>query len=158
MGYVDLRRRRDGRDPRKPAGSPQSHPYLLLAVGFVLGTFVLPVFYIAFNGSEPFGVLLLLIATVTLLRYLGRRLPKPASARSSSGAEKQLLMAILDSRGLTPVEAALKTSLTVDEAEEILTRLADRGHLLLQSSDGTLSYALPGRYSPSTHAPDSIRT
>jgi hypothetical protein len=43
------------------------------------------------------------------------------------------------------VKAALKTSLTVDEAEEHLTRLADRGHLLVQSRDGALFYALPGR-------------
>ncbi len=54
-------------------------------------------------------------------------------------------MAILDVGGsITPVEAALQTSLTVDEAEEILTRFADRGHLLVESRDGVLSYALPG--------------
>jgi hypothetical protein len=33
--------------------------------------------------------------------------------------------------GITPVEAALETSLTVDEAEEILNRFADRGHLVV---------------------------
>jgi hypothetical protein len=61
------------------------------------------------------------------------------------GSEKQLLMAILDAGdGVTPVEAALETSLTVDEAEEILTRLADRGHLIVHSRDGALVYALPG--------------
>ena len=57
-------------------------------------------------------------------------------------------MAIRDAGGsITPVGAALETSLTVDEAEEILTRLANRGHLLVESRDGTLSYALPGRRS-----------
>jgi hypothetical protein len=57
-------------------------------------------------------------------------------------------MAILDSGGsITPVEAALKTSLTVDEADEILSHLANRGHLVVESRDGTLSYALPGRRS-----------
>jgi hypothetical protein len=55
-------------------------------------------------------------------------------------------MAIQDADGtITPVEAALGTSLTVDEAEEILTRFADRGHLIVQSRDGILLYALPGR-------------
>jgi hypothetical protein len=49
--------------------------------------------------------------------------------------------------GITPVEAALETSLTVVEAEEILTRFADRGHLVVQSRDGALLYALPGRRS-----------
>jgi hypothetical protein len=33
----------------------------------------------------------------------------------------------------------------VDEAEEILTRFADRAHLVVQSRDGALLYALPGR-------------
>jgi hypothetical protein len=46
--------------------------------------------------------------------------------------------------GITPVEAALETSLTVDEAEEILTSLADRGHLVVQSRGAALLYALPG--------------
>jgi hypothetical protein len=70
--------------------------------------------------------------------------------RPRSGAEKQLLIAIADAgAGISPVEAALKTSLTVDEAEEILTRLADRGHLLVQSRDGGLFYALPGGRRPS---------
>ncbi len=56
-----------------------------------------------------------------------------------------MLLAIRDAGGsVTPVEAALRTSLTVDEAEEILTRFADRGHLLVESRDGVLSYALPG--------------
>jgi hypothetical protein len=55
-------------------------------------------------------------------------------------------MAILDAVGsITPVEAALRTSLTVEEAEEILTRFADRGHLVVHSRDGALLYAMPGR-------------
>ena len=59
-------------------------------------------------------------------------------------------MAIQDAGGsITPVEAALETPLTVDEADEILSRLANRGHLLVESRDGALSYALPGRRSDS---------
>jgi hypothetical protein len=45
--------------------------------------------------------------------------------------------------GITPVEAALETSVSVDEAEEILTQLADRGHLRLESRSGVLVYVLP---------------
>jgi hypothetical protein len=57
-------------------------------------------------------------------------------------------MAIQDAGGrITPVEVALETSLTVDEADDILSRLADRGHLLVESRDGALYYALPGRRS-----------
>jgi hypothetical protein len=46
---------------------------------------------------------------------------------------------------ITPIEAALQTSLTVDEADEILSRFAYRGHLLVENRDGVLSYALPSR-------------
>ena len=54
-------------------------------------------------------------------------------------------MAIRDAGGsITPIEAALGTSLTVDEADEILSRLANGGHLLVESREGALSYALPG--------------
>ncbi|MEJ7631837.1 MAG: hypothetical protein WKF28_04975, partial [Rubrobacteraceae bacterium] len=55
------------------------------------------------------------------------------------------LMAIRDSDGLTAVEAALETSLTVDDADKLLSRLAERGHLHLQSRNGALFYVLPGR-------------
>ena len=70
----------------------------------------------------------------------------PRNSRPGVGGEKQLLMAIRDagSDGITPVEAALETSLTVDEAEEILFRLANRGHLHIESRYGTLHYVLPG--------------
>ena len=57
-----------------------------------------------------------------------------------------MLLAIRDSgSGLAPVEAALETTLAVDEADEILSRLAKRGHLLVKSRDGAPFYALPGR-------------
>ena len=148
MGYVDLRRRREEQDPRKPASLMHhagSNPYLLLAAVFVMGVLSSSDFYI---GQYPFTAMLLVIAAVTLLGYLSWLLlgQSPKDARPKLGGEKQLLMAILDAGGsITPVEAALETSLTVDEAEEILTRFADRGHLLVESHDGALFYALPGR-------------
>jgi hypothetical protein len=58
-----------------------------------------------------------------------------------------LLVAIWKADSITLIEAALETSLTVDEAEGILSRLADRGHLRVESRDGTLSYVMPGRRS-----------
>jgi hypothetical protein len=133
----------------RPTHYAGMQPYLLLMVGFVLGALSSPVFYIGLNGPDPFSAMLLLIAAGTLLGYLGwlltRQVPKGAGPRP--GGEKQPLMAILDAGGsITPVEAALQTSLTVDEAEEILTRFADRGHLLVEGRDGALVYVLPGRH------------
>jgi hypothetical protein len=143
--YVDLRRRRYETRSQEPAGPPLGGPYLLLALGFVLGLVVSPFFHA--SGLHPALALLLLIATGTLAVYLGWLLRQrhPRSTRPKTGGEKQLLMALLDAGGsITPVEAALRTSLTVDEAEQILTRFADRGHLLIQSRDGALLYAMPG--------------
>ena len=152
MGYIDLRRRRYERKSGGLSQYPGSHPHFLLAVGFVSGVISSALFCITFGDPNPVGALLLLAAVITLLGYLGWLMLErsPASTRPRSGAEKQLLTAIADAgAGISPVEAALKTSLTMDKAEEILTRLADRGHLRVQSRDGGLFYALPGGRRPS---------
>ena len=84
---------------------------------------------------------------ITLICYFVW-LPQRGLAKTGPklGSEKQLLMAIQAADGaITPIEAALETSPTVDEAEEILTRFADRGHLRVESRDGALLYTLPGR-------------
>ena len=116
----------------------------MLALGFVLGAVVS--FVVHVGRSEPATTLLLLVAVVALVGYLVRPLTGRRPHLPKTGGEKQLLMAILDAGGsITPVEAALRTSLTVDEAEETLTRFANRGHLVIHSRDGALLYAMPGR-------------
>ena len=56
--------------------------------------------------------------------------------------EKQLLGA-LEGRGeITPVTAAISTSLTADEAAKMLEELARKGHLETQESDGIVAYTL----------------
>ncbi len=143
MRYVDLQRRRYETRSQAPAGPLEAGPYLLLALGLALG-FVLGVIVSGADGLA--GALLLLIAVGALAVYPVWRLTKRRSRGPKTGGEKQLLMAILDAGGsITPVEAALRTSLTVDEAEQTLTRFADRGHLLVRSRDGALHYAMPGR-------------
>jgi hypothetical protein len=59
--------------------------------------------------------------------------------------------------GITPVEAALETSLTVDEAEEILNRFADRGHLVVHSRHAALLYTLPGSAPARSREPSRTR-
>src|SRR5918998_2052720 len=154
MGYVDLRRRaqrrRGTRDPAEPRHHTRRNPYLLTALGFALGVLASllasPLFHVASEGPSSLATLLLLIVVLTVLGYAGWSLLSWAPENGPKfGGEKQLLLAIRDAGGtITPVEAALATSLTVDEAEEILTRFADRGHLLVESREGVLSYALPG--------------
>ncbi len=152
MNHVDLRQRREDHARRKPAPSSRSivrDPLFLLVAGFASGclaSYFLSAF-IGYRGPVAF-LLLAAISLLALLLYAVWRPSGPDADRAPSGPglEKQLLMAIQDAGGgITPVEAALDTSLTVDEAEEILTRFADRGHLVVHSQDGALLYALPGR-------------
>lgn len=48
----------------------------------------------------------------------------------------------------TPAEAAMETSPTMQEADEIPSELASGGHLLVESESGTLFYSPPSRHRP----------
>lgn len=174
MGYVDgrgVRGRREEDFPREELRFGEflydlrNNPYLSLAAGFGLAV---PAswasLFLLFNAYDP-GMLLLapmpMIPSAALfLRGLYQLTRWGGAGRTSPkfGAEKQLLMTILYAGGgITPVEASLETSLTVDEAEEILSRLADRGHLFVESRDGVLFYTLPTRRDPALEAHTSPR-
>lgn len=80
-----------------------------------------------------------------------RTLPSPHQrhsirARSQGSqekpAERQLLEAIDSNGEITPARAALQTSLTVDEAEQLLSDLAHRGHLEVRVEGSKLVYSL----------------
>jgi hypothetical protein len=151
MGYVDLQRRREERARGCRDGTP--NPYLFSTLGFALAT---PASWMSFSllwfGSPPPLVLAPMIPSAVLLALAVRQLGRQRTSATRADGEKQLLAAIRDSDdGITPVEAALVTPLTVDEAEKILSRLADRGHLLVESRDGALSYTLPGRRQESAY-------
>lgn len=151
MEHVDLRRRREDRagsrgKPKASGPGVSRDPLFLVGTGFVLGS-AASLFSHALLGPG-LHVVLPFLAAISLLVYVLWLLVRkdPAENAPKLGSEKQLLLAILDAGGsMTPVEAALETSLTVDEAEEILTRFADRGHLVVESRDGALFYTLPGR-------------
>jgi hypothetical protein len=59
--------------------------------------------------------------------------------------ERELLGALRERGELTPAEAAMETSLTVAEANEMLKGLAEGGHLEVRVRGGGLSYSLWGR-------------
>ena len=85
-------------------------------------------------------------APAILLRQLNRTIAThEESHRDVLGArrkEKEIL-GVLEERGaLTPTTAAMRTSLTVDEASEMLEGLARKGHLDLRMEDGVMAYAL----------------
>jgi hypothetical protein len=56
--------------------------------------------------------------------------------------ERELLEALRDRRELTPAQAAVETSLSVREADEMLKELAEAGHLEVRARGGSLSYSL----------------
>ncbi len=60
------------------------------------------------------------------------------------GKERELLEALAERGEITPTTAAMRTSLTVDEASKMLDELASKGHLTLQAEDGVMAYALRG--------------
>jgi hypothetical protein len=79
------------------------------------------------------------------------RLPFAPSAGPSDAdviKEKELLEALFRRGKLTAVEAALETSLSVEEAERMLEALAVRGHLEVTVEHGRLVYALWERDAP----------
>jgi len=56
--------------------------------------------------------------------------------------EKKLLGALAERGEITPVTAAMRTSLTADEAARMLEELAHKGHLQPRAEDGVVAYAL----------------
>jgi hypothetical protein len=146
VGHPDLQRRREerGRAYTGQEGAPD--PYFYSTLGFGLATPASWLSFLMFWSGSPLPVVAAPLMPPTVFVLLGvwqlwnRRAP---DAKLPPGAEKQLLLALSRSRRLTPVEAAIETSLTVDEAEEILSRLAGRGHLIVENRDGVLFYALP---------------
>ena len=76
--------------------------------------------------------------------------------------ERELVDALVDRGELTPATAAMRTSLTVDEASRRLEDLARKGSLRPRAGDGLVSYALrdrdPSETSPIglSGAPDAV--
>ena len=74
--------------------------------------------------------------------------PKVGRARDEGSKERELLDALAERGEITPATAAMRTSLTVDEAAGMLEDLAGKGYLKLRADDGTLAYAVPDRNHP----------
>jgi DNA-binding NarL/FixJ family response regulator len=68
--------------------------------------------------------------------------PEPRPLPSAKDTETELLEALAERDELTPVTAAMRTSLTADEAAAMLEELAGKGYLRLLVKDGLQAYAL----------------
>ena len=79
------------------------------------------------------------------LAVLDRPDLKPQGPEADKSKERELLHALAERGELTPTTAAMRTSLTVDEASKMLGEFARKGHVRSQAEDGLVSYALHGR-------------
>ena len=66
----------------------------------------------------------------------------PALPSGEIGKERELLLALERHGEITAARAALETSLGVAAAEEMLSDLANDGHVRVVAREGTLAYAL----------------
>jgi DNA-binding CsgD family transcriptional regulator len=82
------------------------------------------------------------VAVPVALVLLGGRERGPARLKDRKTKEGELLRALTEQAELTPAAAAMRTSLTVDEASKLLGDLARKGHLRLHAGDGVVSYGL----------------
>jgi hypothetical protein len=144
----DLERRDERREPRRSVEDSNSGPYVLIALALAFAGFgasigistglLIPVFVFMFPA------LVLLALGISKLQEKKQRTIPPKLNK-----ERELLSAIRDNGGsITPAEAAMETSLTVREADGMLSELAGSGHLAVESREGSLFYALPRRHGP----------
>ena len=67
---------------------------------------------------------------------------RTGEAQAGESKEQELLEALARRGELSPALAALETSLTVDEANRMLSDLAKSGHVEVRAHEGRLGYAL----------------
>ena len=109
---------------------------------FVLGTFC---FFLA--PLTSLWWLVLVCGVVVPLALAVRDRPTLTIRRPDDrkDREQELLQALVETDELTSTTAAMRTSLTVDEASKMLEELAGKGHLKVHVEDGSIAYALRDR-------------
>jgi hypothetical protein len=123
---------------RFPIGLVVGGLFLLFVVGPALHFF--PLFLIL-------AVTFLLVPAFAAARGLAgiseaRTRERADRATSEESKERELLGALARRGELSPALAALETSLTVAEADRILSELAESGHLEVRAHEGRIGYAL----------------
>jgi hypothetical protein len=129
---------------KRREGENRGNPYLYfsLGVGFVIAM----VLVMVTSGTAAAGLPFVIAAAALFGIGLSKSRGLPRAVEPAVSTERELLSAIRDNGGsITPAEAAMETSLTVREADAMLSELAGGGHLAVESRHGTLFYSLPGR-------------
>jgi hypothetical protein len=129
-----------------PFGGPVS-PALVMAL-VIGGLFLFSVagpfldfflFFLLFWAIPFFVVPALALSMRSVAHFVEGRARRPVD---DGRKEKELLEALARHGELTPARAALETSLSVAEADGVLSGLAKDGHIEVRARDGRLGYAL----------------
>ena len=132
----DLERRKDG--------ERKGNPYLFVSLG--IGFVIAAILVIMTAGVAAAGLPFVIAAAALLGKGLSDIRGQQDAMEPPISKEREVLSAIRNNGGsITPAEAAMETSLTVREADGMLSELAGGGHLAVESKDGALFYSLPGR-------------
>ena len=140
---MDDLERREEKNPDRGDGNP----YLFFALG--IGLIIATVMIISTTGEAVTGFPCVIGAAALIGIGLSKTRGRQRAVAPPVDKERELLSAIRDNGGsITPAEAAMETSLTVREADKMLSDLAGGGHLAVESRGGSLFYALPKRGGP----------
>jgi hypothetical protein len=132
---------------RQKDNDRKGNPYLFLSLG--IGFVIAAVLIIWTSGTAASGIGFAIAAAALLGKGVSDLQKQRRAVEPPASKERELLSAIRGNGGsITPAEAAMETSLTVREADGMLSELAGGGHLTVESRDGALFYVLPGRRSP----------
>jgi ATP/maltotriose-dependent transcriptional regulator MalT len=96
-------------------------------------------------------------APAVLLRQINRAIATHEQYRrvvpGAREKEKELLRALEERGEITPAAAAMRTSLTIEEASKMLDKLVAKGHMQVLNQDGVLAYTLFGKDQPKQPEP-----
>jgi hypothetical protein len=144
----DLEGREERRDVGRPEPASDAGTYVLFALSLAFALFGISI-GITSGVLVPVFVFMFPALVLGALGVSRLQQQKRGSVTSGHGTERELLSAIRDNGGsITPAEAAMETSLTVREADKMLSELAGGGHLTVEGRGGALFYSLPGRGGP----------
>lgn len=136
------------RDRQKPDdGGVATTAYTTTAVG--VGLLIAAVLVIITAGTPAAGIGFVIGAAACLGWGVPQLLKHRNIHPAASSKERELLSAIRENGGsITPAEAAMETSLTVREADAMLSELASGGHVMVERRNNALFYSLPSREDP----------
>ena len=125
---------------------------LFASVGFVIDRGLADAPW-AWLGVLSIGV----VAPAVLLRQINRAIATHEQYRrvvpGAREKEKELLRALEERGEITPATAAMRTSLTVEEASKMLDKLAAKGHMQVLNQNGVLAYTLFRKDRPEEQEP-----